>query len=119
MLLWCLFVVSGIVPKVLKMFVFFPVWGGFCGVGYFCSFGFRRFRCFGVFVFVFCVGFVSVLFALFFVVGLFLVLVLVLFCLFVFVFVCFCFWGRVWATSPGPKPSLLYLFYCFVFCFFV
>ena len=65
MLLWCLFGVgvSGIVPKVLKMLVFFPVLGVFV---YFSLFGFRRFRCFGVLVFVFfCVGFVSVLFALF------------------------------------------------------
>ena len=47
MLLWCLFGVSGIVPKVLKMLVY-PSFGGFCGVGYFCLFGFR-----GVLVFVF------------------------------------------------------------------
>ena len=53
MLLWCLFGVSGIVPKVLKNACFFPSFGGFCGVGYFCLFGFRRFRCFGVLVFVF------------------------------------------------------------------
>ena len=106
MLLWCLFGVSGIVPKVLKMLVFFfPSFGGFCGVGYFCLFGFRRFRCFGVLVFVF-LFFVLVLFlfcllCFCLVVGLFLVLVLVLFLfffLFLFLFVCFvffCFFRRV------------------------
>ena len=31
MLLWCLFGVSGIVPKVLKMLVIFPVLGAFVG----------------------------------------------------------------------------------------
>ena len=65
MLLWCLFGVSGIVPKVLKVLCFFfPSFWGFCGVGYFCLFGFRRFRCFGVLVFVF-LFFVLVLFLFF------------------------------------------------------
>ena len=93
MLLWCLFGVSGIVPIVLKMLVFFPRFWGFCGVGYFCLFGFRRFRCFGVlvFVFLFCVLvlFQFCLFCFCLVVGLILVLVLVLFVFpyfFVFVF---------------------------------
>ena len=97
MLLWCLFGVSGIVPKVFKMLVL-PSFGGFCGVGYFCLFGFRRFRCFGVLVFVF-LFFVLVLFlfcllCFCLVVGLFLVLVLVLFLFFVYLllfFVCFLF----------------------------
>ena len=97
MLLWCLFGVSGIVPKVLKCLFFFPSFGGFCGVGYFCLFGFGRFRCFGVlvFVFLFLFGFVSVLFALFLfccwiVFGVGSCFVFVFFFFFLF-FVCFCF----------------------------
>ena len=92
MLLWFLFGVSAIVAKVLKMLVF-PSFGGFCGVGYSCLFGFGRFRWFGVLVF----GFLSwfcfcFLFCLCFVVGLFLVLVLVLLLFFFFLFfLCFCF----------------------------
>ena len=38
MLLWFVFGVPGIVPEVLNMFVFFPSFGGFCGVAYSCSF---------------------------------------------------------------------------------
>ena len=59
---------SGIVPEVLKMLVFFfPVFWAFVGWLILVYFGFGRFRCFViiVFVFVFCVAFVSVLFALF------------------------------------------------------
>ena len=106
MLLWFVFGVFGIVPEVLKMFVFpsFLLWGGLFlfilgleGLGVFV---------FLVFVFVFCVDFVSVLFALF------------LFCCwivfgvgscFAFVFVFFFFF-------------LLFLcscFFCFCFCFFL
>ena len=68
MLLWCLFGVSGIVPKVLKMLVFFfPVLGAFVGWVIFVYLGLEGL---GVLVFVclfffFCVWFVSVLFALF------------------------------------------------------
>ena len=67
MLLWCLFGVSGIVPKVLKMLVFFPVLGAFVGWDIFVYLGLEGL---GVLVFLclflfFCVGFVSVLFALF------------------------------------------------------
>ena len=131
-LLWCLFGVSGIVPKVLNMLVFFsPSFGGSCGVGYFCLFGFRRFRCFGVLVFVFfvCVGFVSVVFVCFcFVVGLFLVLVLVLFLF----FLGFCFLfdfdfsggfkGQVrWPKGPphlALNPPYFVCFFVFLLCFF-
>ena len=97
MLLWFVFCVSGKVARVLK-YACFPQFGGLCGVAYSCLFGFGRFRCFCVscFCFSFCVGFDSVLFALFlFVVGLFLVLFLFLFCCFVlcFLFV-FLFFGE-------------------------
>ena len=82
MLLWFVFGVSGIVPEVLKMLVFFPVFGAFVGWLILVYFGFGRFKCFCVSCVCFCVFlccFVSVLFALFlFVVGLFLVLVFVL-----------------------------------------
>ena len=69
MLLWFVLGVSGIVPKVLKMLVFFPVLGGFCGVAYSCLFGFGRFRCFCVscvcFPFLCCFCFCFVCFVLF------------------------------------------------------
>ena len=137
MLLWCLFGVSGIVPKVLKMLVFFfPSFWGFGGVGYFCLFGFRRFRCFGVLVFLFFffrVGFVSVLF-------LFCLLLFLFSCwivfgvgscfvfVFLFFFVCFrflfvfVFWegfkGQVrWPKGPPHLALNPPYFICFVFCF--
>ena len=131
MLLWCLFGVSGIVPKVLKMLVFFfPVLGAFVGWVIFVYLGLEGL---GVLVFLclfFCVGFVSVLFALF------LFSCWIVFCIgscFVFVFFFFAFVflvffggfkGQVrWpkrATSLGPKPSLFYcLVFCFCFSFFV
>ena len=94
MLLWLVFGVSGIVPKVLKMLAFPRFWGGFCEVAYSCLFGFGRFRCccvFLVFVFLLCVAFVFVLFALFLFccwivigVGSCFVLFLLGFCVFVF-----------------------------------
>ena len=88
---------SGIVSKVLKMLVFFPVFGFFSGVAHCCSSGFGRFRCCCVSCVcfcLFCLAFVSVLFALF--------LVLWLDVVVLFFFVCF-FW--------------LFLFF-FLFCFF-
>ena len=104
MLLWFVFGVFGIVPEVLKMLVFFSQ---FLGLLWGCSFLFilglegLGVYVFLVFVFVFCVAFVSVLFALFW------------FCCwivfgvgscfaFVFVFSCFSF-------------VFLFLFFCFVF----
>ena len=94
MLLWCLFGVSGIVPKVLKMLVF-PVLGAFVGWVIFVYLGLEGL---GVLVFLclfFCVGFVSVLFALFLLLDCFWCWLLFCFCfffvcLFAFVFVCFC-----------------------------
>ena len=113
------FCVSGIVAKVLKMLVFFPVLGVLCG-GLFLLIWVWK-------VYVFCgscfwFSFVQVLFLF--------VLVLVLFCCWVVVgvvFVCFffvvfvflvlVFWRVLWATSLGPKPSLFFYFFCFVFIF--
>ena len=98
MLLWCLLGVSGIVPKVSKMLVF-PVFRAF--VGWFVlvylgleGLGVLVFLC--LFFFFFCVGFVSVLFALF--------------------LVC-C--GIVFGV--GSCLFFLFLFFCFFcfFCFFV
>ena len=125
-LLWFAFGVFGIVPGVLKMFVFFsPVfwaWGGLflliLGLEGLCVFVFL------VFVFVFCVAFVSVSFALFlfscwivFGVGS---------CFFFFFFCCFCFLffvggfkGQV--TWPKGPPHLALnppYFFVFVFCYF-
>ena len=101
---WCVWPSS----KSVKNACFFSQFFGlFCGVASSCLFGFGRFRCFVflLFVFLFCVAFVSVLFALFFcfVVGLCWVLVLVLFFFFVFLFVFFVFFCS--------------FFVCFVFCF--
>ena len=61
MLLWLVFGMSGIVPKVLNMLVFPKFWG-FCGVASSCLFVFGMFGCFWVLVFgfLFGVGFVSV-----------------------------------------------------------
>ena len=106
-----LFLVCGIVPKVLKMLVFFPnffwafmgwlilVYLGLEGLGVFV---------FLVFVLVFCVAFVSVLFALFlFVAGLFWVLVIVLlFCCF------FCFFGGFKGQLALNPPYFLFVFFC-------
>ena len=46
MLLWFVFGVSGIVPEVLKMLVFFPVFWAFVGWLILVYFGCGRFRCF-------------------------------------------------------------------------
>ena len=128
MLLWFIFGVSDIVPKVLKMLVFFfPVFWGFCGVAYSCLFGFGRFRSFRVscvcFSFLCC--FVSVLFALFLFCCWVLVLVL-FFCFFCVVFVfLFLFFGGFkgqvrWPFGPphlAQNPPYFYLF-LFLFVFF-
>ena len=58
MLMWCLFGVSGIVPKVLKM-IFFPVWGAFVGWVIFVYLGLEGL---GVLVFLCLFFFVLVLF---------------------------------------------------------
>ena len=82
-----------------------------------------------VFAFLFCVAFVSVLFALFlfccrivFGVGSCFFCFLFLFFICFFCFCLFCFLeGEVAqrATSLGPKPSLFYFFVCFVFFVFL
>ena len=58
---------SGIVSKVLKMLAFFPSFGGFSGWFIVVHLGLEGLGVFVslVFVFLFCVAFVSVLFALF------------------------------------------------------
>ena len=131
------FGVSGIVSKVLKMLVFFSQFFGFFlgwlivvhlgleGLGVFV---------FLVLVFLFCLAFVSVLFALFLVLWLDVVFCLfVCFFLFFFVFVCFClflfvffggFKGHVkWPEGPphlalNPPYFICFCFF-FVFCFFL
>ena len=56
MLLWFVFGVSGIVPEVSKMLVFFfPVFWAFVGWLILVYFGFGRFRCFCVYFFLFLV----------------------------------------------------------------
>ena len=129
-LLWFVFGVFGIVPKVLKMLVFPSFWG-FCGVAYSSIFwvweGLGVFV-FLVFVFVFCVAFVSVLFALFlfccwivFGVGSCFALV---FCFFLFFFVFFVFsvffFLLFFCFQVGPKGHLtfpyVFAFFC-LFCF--
>ena len=72
---------SGIVSKVLKLLVF-PVLGGFSGVAHCCSSGLEGLGVFVFLVFVslFCVAFVSVLFALF--LALWLDVVVLFFCVF-------------------------------------
>ena len=83
--------------KCLKMLVF-PSFGGFCGVGYSCLFGFGRFRClvFLCLFFFFCFG-------LFFLVCF--VFVLLLDCFWCWLLFCFC--------------CLFFLFFFFVFCLFL
>ena len=131
------FVVSGIVSKVLKMLVFFfPSFGGFSGVACYCSSGFGRFRCFCVscvlfffvvlLLFLFCLlcywfCFLFCFFILFF--------SLVVFCFSVcFVFL-FCFFGGFKGQVRWPKgpphlalnpPYFLVFVFCllFFFCFF-
>ena len=67
MLLWFVFGVSGIVPKVLKMLVFPQFFGAFVGWLILAYLGLEGLGVFVflVFVFLFYVAFVSVLFALF------------------------------------------------------
>ena len=120
--------VSGIVPKVFKMLVIFPVWGVLVGCFFF---GVLVFLC----LFFFCVGFVFVLFALFLfscwiVFGVGSCFVFVFFVggggLFLFVLVFFGgFKGQVrWPKGP-PHLALnppffvffCFLFFCFLFCF--
>ena len=69
MVLWFVFWCVWYSRKSVKHACFFPSFWGFCVVVYSCLFGFGRFRCFVVFVYVF---FVQVLFLF--------VLALVLFC---------------------------------------
>ena len=99
MLLWFVFGVSGIVPKVLQMLVFSQFWGAFVGWLVLAYLGLEGLAVFVllVFDFLFCVAFVSVLFALFLFccwivlgVGSCFVFLVVLFCFFVCCF-CFCF----------------------------
>ena len=80
MLLWFVFCVSGKVGRMLKMFVFSPVFGALWG-GLFLFIWVGRFRCFLCFLFLFFVLVVFLFCLLCFgvVAGLFLVLVLVLF----------------------------------------
>ena len=137
MLLWCLFGVSGIVPKVLKMLVFFPVLGAFVGSVIVVYLGLEGL---GVLVFLclfffFGVGFVSVLFALFLfscwiVFGVGSCFVFVFFLLF---FVSFCFFfleglrfkGQVrWPKGPphlalNPPYFISFVFFCFFSLFVV
>ena len=84
------FGVSGIVSKVLKMLVFFPVFGFFLGWLIVVHLGLEGLGVFVflVFVFLFCLAFVSVLFALFLVLWLDVVIFFCLFfCCFLFLFV--------------------------------
>ena len=87
-LLWFVFGVSGILSKVLKMLVFFPVFWAFLGWLIVVHLGLEGLGVFVflVFVFLFCVAFVSVLFALLLVLWLD-VVVLFFFVFFVFFFV--------------------------------
>ena len=95
LLLWFVFGVFGMVPEVLKILVFCQFWGLLWGGLFFFTFGLEGLDgfVFLVFVFVFCVAFVSVLFALFlfcwivFGVGSCFALVFVLFFCLLFVFV--------------------------------
>ena len=127
---------SGSVSKVLKMLVFFPVFWVFSGVAHCCSSGFGRFRCFCVscVCFLFCLAFVSVLFALFLVLWLDVVVLFFfgLFCFFCFVFFVLFFFGGFkghvrWPEGP-PHLALnppyficfvFFLFFLFLCCFFV
>ena len=114
---------SGVVSKVLKMLVFFPVLVFFSGVAHCCSSGFGRFRCFCVScVCFFCLAFVSVLFALFLVLWLDVFFVCCCFFLFLFVFVCFFggFKGHVrWPEGPPHLALNPPYFICFCFLFFL
>ena len=122
---------SGIVSKVLKMLGFPSFWVFFLGWLIVVHLGLEGLGVvvFLVFVFLFCLAFVSVLFALF--LALWLDVVVLFFCVFCLLFfLLFCFFsclvfleglrsGEVAqrATSLGPEPSLFYLFCFFCFCF--
>ena len=116
------FGVSGIVTKVLKMLVF-PCFGGFSGWLIVVHLGLEGLGVFVflVFVFLFCVAFVSVLFALFLVLWLDVVVLLffvVFFCCF---FVLFFFGGLKGQVRwpEGPPHLALNPPYFICFCFFV
>ena len=116
------FGVTGIVSKVLKMLFFSQFFGLFWGgLIFIVHLGLEGL---GVFVFVFlcCVAFVPVLFALFLVLW----LVCFLFCFFFLFFVCFCFFlfcfiggfkGQVrWPKGPPHLALNPHYFLVFVFC---
>ena len=124
------FGVSGIVSKVLRMFVFFPsFWGFFLGWLIIVHLGLEGLGVFVFLVFVFlcCVAFVSVLFAWLLVLWLFYFL-LCFVCFFLFFLFCFffCFFGGFkgqvrWPKGPphlalNPPYLLVFVFFCF--CFF-
>ena len=133
---------SGIVPEVLKMLVFFPSFFGLLWGGLFLSI--LGLEGLGVFVFLvfaflfFCIAFVSVC-LLCFVLWLDVVVSVSVFflcfcfcCFFLFVFFCFCFFGGGfkgqvrWPKGPphlalNPRYFLfvcLFVCFCFCFCFF-
>ena len=125
---WCVWHSS---KSVKNACFFFPSLGAFVGWVIFVYLGLEGL---GVLVFLclfffFCVGFVSVLFALFLfscwiVFGVGSCFVFVFFFLLLF-FVCFCFWRRVFWRVRWPKgpphlalnPPFFVLFFCFFFCF--
>ena len=94
-LLWFVFGVSGILSKVLQMLVF-PVWGAFLGWLIVIHLGLEGLGVFVflAFVFLFCVVFVSVLFALLLVLWLDVVVLFVVF---------FCFFGGFKGQVRWPK----------------
>ena len=126
---------SGIVSKVLKRLVFFPIFlGAFLGWLIVVHLGLEGLGAcvFLVFVFLFCVAFVSVLFALLLVLWLdVVVLYFVFVCsfsfLFLFWFFFFCFFGGFkgqvrWPKGPphlAPNPPyfIFFRFFVFVLCF--
>ena len=125
MLLWFVFGVSGIVPKVLKC-LFSQFFGAFVGWLILAYLGLEGLGVFVFLVFVFLFVLLLFLFCLLcfcFVVGLFWVLVLVLFFFFVFCFF-LGFKGQVrWPKGPPhlalnpPYFVCFVFFFCFSFCF--
>ena len=98
MLLWFVFDVLGIVPEVLKMLVFLPVFWAFVGWLILVYFGFARFRCF-------CGSYVCFCFL----------------CCFCFCFVCFVFvllLNCFWCWFLFCFCVLFVLLFWFLFCFF-
>ena len=121
------FGVSGIVSKVLKMLVCFPVFWGFSGVVHCCSSGFGRFRCFCVSCV--CFSFMLLLFLLCLLCSwLFgwMLLFLFFFVFFLFVVFLFCFFGGFKGQVRWPKgpphltlnPPYFICFCCFSFVLF-